>query len=275
MESLLNLPLAGGASVRVLQITDTHLFAQQDETLLGVNTWESYHAVLEAIHASARDVDLVVATGDLAQDHSCAAYQHFADGIASFSVPCVWLPGNHDFQPSMYSTLQEAGISPAKRVLVGENWQILLLDSQVFGVPHGELSDFQLEWLEKRLTQEPERHTLLLLHHHPLPSGCSWLDQHSLRNAGALDGVLARYPRVKHLLCGHIHQELDVSWNGRRIMATPSTCVQFKPHCSNFTLDTVSPGWRWLELHADGSLTTEVCRLAGVKFHPDTASEGY
>lgn len=275
MESLLNLPLAGGASVRVLQITDTHLFAQQDETLLGVNTWESYHAVLEAIHASARDVDLVVATGDLAQDHSSAAYQHFADGIASFSVPCVWLPGNHDFQPSMYSTLQEAGISPAKRVLVGENWQILLLDSQVFGVPHGELSDFQLEWLEKRLTQEPERHTLLLLHHHPLPSGCSWLDQHSLRNAGALDGVLARYPRVKHLLCGHIHRELDVSWNGRRIMATPSTCVQFKPHCSNFTLDTVSPGWRWLELHADGSLTTEVCRLAGVKFHPDTASEGY
>lgn len=275
MESLLNLPLAGGASVRVLQITDTHLFAEKDETLLGVNTWESYHAVLQAIHASAREVDLVVATGDLAQDHSSAAYQHFAEGIASFTAPCVWLPGNHDFQPSMYSTLQDAGISPAKRVLVGEHWQILLLDSQVFGVPHGELSDFQLEWLEKRLAEMPERHTLLLLHHHPLPSGCSWLDQHSLRNAGALDNVLVHYPRVKHLLCGHIHQELDVEWNGRRIMATPSTCVQFKPHCANFTLDTVSPGWRWLELHADGSLTTEVCRLAGAKFHPDTASEGY
>lgn len=275
MESLLNLPLAGGASVRVLQITDTHLFAEKDETLLGVNTWASYHAVLQAIHASAREVDLVVATGDLAQDHSSAAYQHFADGIASFAAPCVWLPGNHDFQPSMYSTLQDAGISPAKRVLVGENWQILLLDSQVFGVPHGELSEFQLEWLEKRLAEAPDRHTLLLLHHHPLPAGCSWLDQHSLRNAGALDNVLVRYPRVKNLLCGHIHQELDVDWNGRRIMATPSTCVQFKPHCANFTLDTVSPGWRWLELHADGSLTTEVCRLAGCEFHPDTASEGY
>ncbi|WP_333496159.1 3',5'-cyclic-AMP phosphodiesterase [Kluyvera sp. CHPC 1.251] len=275
MESLLNLPLAGGASVRVLQITDTHLFAEKDETLLGVNTWASYHAVLQAIHASARDVDLVVATGDLAQDHSSAAYQHFADGIASFAAPCVWLPGNHDFQPSMYSTLQDAGISPAKRVLVGENWQILLLDSQVFGVPHGELSEFQLEWLEKRLAEAPDRHTLLLLHHHPLPAGCSWLDQHSLRNAGALDNVLVRYPRVRNLLCGHIHQELDVDWNGRRIMATPSTCVQFKPHCANFTLDTVSPGWRWLELHADGSLTTEVCRLDGCEFHPDTASEGY
>ena len=275
MESLLNLPLAGEARVRILQITDTHLFAEKHETLLGINTWESYQAVLDAIHASQRPCDLIVATGDLAQDHSAAAYQHFAEGIASFAAPCVWLPGNHDFQPAMYSTLQESGISPAKRVLLGDRWQILLLDSQVFGVPHGELSDFQLEWLEQKLAEEPERYTLLLLHHHPLPSGCSWLDQHSLRNAGALDRALAAVPRVKHLLCGHIHQELDLNWNGRRMMATPSTCVQFKPHCANFTLDTISPGWRWLELHADGTLTTEVCRLNGVKFHPDIASEGY
>ena len=57
--------------------------------------------------------------------------------------------------------------------------------------------------------------------------------QHSLRNAGELDTVLAKFPHVKYLLCGHIHQELDLDWNGRRLLATPSTCVQFKPHCSN------------------------------------------
>jgi len=143
LESLLNLTVAGGAPVRVLQITDTHLFAKKHETLLGVNTWESYQAVLEAIHAQKRECDLIVATGDLAQDQTSAAYQHFAEGIASFNAPCVWLPGNHDFQPSMYSALQDAGISPAKRVHSGDNWQILLLDSQVFGVPHGELSEFR------------------------------------------------------------------------------------------------------------------------------------
>ena len=163
MESLLNLTVAGGAPVRILQITDTHLFAEKHETLLGVNTWESYQAVLDAIHAEKRPCDLIVATGDLAQDQSSAAYQHFAEGIASFSVPCVWLPGNHDFQPAMYSSLQDAGISPAKCVFAGDQWQILLLDSQVFGVPHGELSDYQLDWLETKLAAEPNRNTLLLL----------------------------------------------------------------------------------------------------------------
>ena len=275
MESLLNLSLVDESRVRILQITDTHLFAEKHETLLGVNTWESYQAVLDAIQAQQRDCDLIVATGDLAQDQTAAAYQHFAEGIARFGVPCVWLPGNHDFQPAMYNALHEAGISPAKRVFVGEHWQILLLDSQVFGVPHGELSEFQLDWLEKKLADAEDRHTLLLLHHHPLPSGCSWLDQHSLRNAAELDNVLVRYPNVKNMLCGHIHQELDLNWNGRRMLATPSTCVQFKPHCANFTLDTIAPGWRWLELHADGSMHTEVCRLQSARFNPDTASEGY
>jgi len=275
LESLLNLSLAGEARVRILQITDSHLFAEKHETLLGVNTWESYKAVLDAIKAQQRECNLIVATGDLAQDHTAAAYQHFAEGIASFNAPCVWLPGNHDFQPAMYSALQDAGISPAKRVFVGDHWQILLLDSQVFGVPHGELSEFQLEWLEQKLADAPERYTLLLLHHHPLPSGCSWLDQHSLRNAGELGNVLQRFPKVRHLLCGHIHQELDLDWNGCRLLATPSTCVQFKPHCANFTLDTIAPGWRWLDLYADGTLHTEVCRLQSTKFSPDTASEGY
>ncbi|WP_241724025.1 3',5'-cyclic-AMP phosphodiesterase, partial [Cronobacter sakazakii] len=163
MESLLNLPVAGGASVRILQITDTHLFAGKNDTLLGVNTWESYQAVLAELHAEQRECDLIVATGDLAQDHTPEAYEHFATGIASLPAPCVWLPGNHDFQPAMYSTLQDAGISPAKRVFAGDNWQVLLLDSQVFGVPHGELSDYQLEWLERMLQAAPERHTLLLL----------------------------------------------------------------------------------------------------------------
>jgi Icc protein len=166
-------------------------------------------------------------------------------------VPCVWLPGNHDFQPAMYSSLQDAGISPAKRVFRATTGRSCCSTARCLAFPHGELSDFQLDWLEPNWLAEPERHTLLLLHHHPLPAGCSWLDQHSLRNSAALDACW-RLPAGEKSAVRHIHQELDLDWNGRRMMATPSTCVQFKPHCANFTLDTIAPGWRWLELHPTG-----------------------
>lgn len=104
MESLFKLPLVNGAKVRVLQITDTHLFAGEDETLLGVNTFNSYRAVLDAIKAQQREVDIIAATGDLAQDQSVAAYHQFCRGISELPAPCVWLPGNHDFQPAMFET---------------------------------------------------------------------------------------------------------------------------------------------------------------------------
>ena len=90
-----------------------------------------------------------------------------------------------------------------------------------------------------------------------------------------LDIVLRRYPRAKTLLCGHIHQELDLDWHGRRVLASPSTCVQFKPHCTNFTIDAESPGWRWLDLYDDGRLETQVQRLTTRMFNPDLDSEGY
>ncbi|MFB6434939.1 MAG: 3',5'-cyclic-AMP phosphodiesterase [Candidatus Malihini olakiniferum] len=275
MEGLLKVPVASRARIRILQITDTHLFAGEQETLLGVNTYRSYHVVLAAIQAQGKDVDLIVATGDLVQDPSQEAYHHFALGIAQLPAPSVWLPGNHDFQPAMVDVLAQAGIAPEKHVLLGDAWQIILLDSQVLGMPHGKLSEYQLKWLERTLVDFSDRHTILLLHHHPLASGCTWLDQHSLRNSYHLDVVLVRYPQVKNMLCGHIHQELDLDWNGRRLMATPSTSVQFKPHSTNFTIDDVGPGWRYLDLLSDGTLESRIYRLNGREFLPNMDSYGY
>ncbi|SPX88148.1 3',5'-cyclic adenosine monophosphate phosphodiesterase CpdA [Morganella morganii] len=277
MEIPLHLPVADGAAVRILQITDTHLFAGETDTLLGINTLNSYHAVLDAIAKQQLPADLIAATGDLVQDQTIRAYQRFTDGIARLPAPCVWLPGNHDYQPSMAKELAAAGISSSKQVLLGEQWQILLLDSQVQGVPHGELSDDQLIWLDNCLAQQPGRHTVVMLHHHPLASGCTWLDQHSLRNSHMLAEVLTRYQNIDAILCGHIHQDMDFMWNGIRILATPSTCVQFKPHCTNFTLDTAAPGWRYLELTTgdNPSLSTQLFRLETDEFSPDLGSDGY
>lgn len=275
MESLFEPPVENGTTVKILQITDTHLFGSLSGTLLGINTYDSFLAVLNAIQQQSVDYYLIVATGDLAQDHSLTAYQYFAEGIKKLPAPCVWLPGNHDFQPAMVDALAEAEIIPAKEVLLGDNWYLILLDSQVMGSPLGELTDYQLEWLDRCLKKHADRHALILLHHHPVDSGCNWLDQHRLRNSHMLDEVLLKYPKAQTLICGHIHQELDLDWNGRRLLTTPSTCVQFKPHCTNFTLDSLSPGWRYLELCSDGSVKTTVCRLNSDEFLPDMASDGY
>ncbi len=270
-----DLPQKDPDRVVLLQITDTHLFADDGGSLLGVATKDSFHAVLDAVEVAARPFEAIVATGDISQDHTEASYQRFCDGIARWPQPCFWLPGNHDYQPSMQSVLPSPQIKSCHQVLAGEHWQVILLDSQVKGVPHGELSDSQLAILEQALAAHPQRHALVLLHHHPLPAGSTWLDQHQLHNADAFWAVLARHPQVKAVLCGHIHQELDCLYQGVRVMATPSTCIQFQPDSHDFALDNNNPGWRILELLADGQIDTQVYRLTGRQFTPQFDAAGY
>ncbi|KXF80348.1 3',5'-cyclic-AMP phosphodiesterase [Enterovibrio coralii] len=270
-----HLPKQHNQTVRLLQITDTHLFADHAGSLLGVNTCASFNAVVNEIVKEGVDFDAIIATGDLSQDHTAESYQRFVDGIARWSQPCYWLPGNHDYQQEMKKVLEQSTLERCEHVLVGEHWQLIMLDSQVPGVPHGRLSGEQLALLENTLRDNPERHTLILLHHHPLPAGSAWLDQHKLHNQDEFWAVVAKYDTVKGVVCGHIHQALDTQHQERRVMAAPSTCIQFQPNSDDFALDLTNPGWREIALHADGTISTTVGRLKGNEFQPDMTSSGY
>ena len=261
---------------RIVQITDPHLFKDINGELLGINTQASFSQVLSEIQQQQYDYDLVLATGDLVQDNSDEGYLRFRQDVKALNNKMVfWIPGNHDFQPKMFEILKEDSVSAKKHILLGDKWQILLLDSQVQGVPHGQLEAEELDWLKLKLQEYPERYSLVVLHHHLLSTGSAWLDQHNLRNANELAEVLAPFKNVKALLYGHIHQQVDSEWLGYQVMATPSTCIQFKADSNTFALDVAQPGWREIDLHADGHIETRVKRIQQASFLPNMQVEGY
>ncbi len=268
-------PLTKNEPIRILQITDTHLFAKKNEQLLGVNTTDSFQAVLDAILASQFQFDLVLATGDLVQDCNERGYHYFAEMVKPLQKPLFWLQGNHDQLQMEKALTGYSQINPQKQILIGDKWQVLMLDSQVVGVPHGNLNGDQLDWLKLKLAENSERYTLIALHHNILPTYSAWLDQHSLRNVHDLAKIVKPYPNIKAIIHGHIHQEMDQMWKGIRILSTPSTCIQFKPNSNNFALDLVPQGWRELVLYPDGSIDTQVKRLVTNNFLPDFSAEGY
>ena len=261
---------------RIVQITDPHLFQDTNGELLGINTQASFSQVLSEIQQQQYDYDLVLATGDLVQDNSDEGYLRFRQEVKALNNKMIfWIPGNHDFQPKMFEILKEETVSAKKHILLGDKWQILLLDSQVQGVPHGQLEAEELDWLKLKLQEYPERYSLVVLHHHLLSTGSAWLDQHNLRNANELAEVLAPFKHVKALLYGHIHQQVDSEWLGYQVMATPSTCIQFKADSNTFALDVVQPGWREIDLYADGHIETRVKRIQQASFLPNMQVEGY
>lgn len=266
------------ASVRVVQVTDPHLFADPDAQLLGVNTAHSLQAVLNTINAVHYPADFMLATGDISQDYSGESYHNFVRAIAPLELPCHYLPGNHDDPRIMRLNMQGPKIFGQRRILAG-NWQIIMLDSTVRGKPGGHMSDSEIDIVKSAVADQPERHTLLVMHHNPILVNCAWLDQHCMDNGSDFIEQMAELPQVKGLLWGHVHQKLDREHPGKHgmihLMATPSTCIQFKPESSYFALDALQPGYRLLELKANGTILTNVYRVPGDNFSPDREASGY
>ncbi|WP_392565726.1 3',5'-cyclic-AMP phosphodiesterase [Utexia brackfieldae] len=262
-------------NIRLLHITDTHLFANSEDELLGVSTNHCFHLVMEHIEQHQDNYDLIVATGDFVQDGSKEAYRIFASRVAQLSIPCVWLPGNHDMKRHITAVFSQYHLLSEKVVLLGDSWLVILLDSQVDGQAYGYLSQAQLNLLNDTLAQHPNRYILVLLHHHPVMSGCEWLDQHCLKNREVLEDIVMNYVQIRGVGFGHIHQVIEQAWEHCLMFSTPSTCVQFKPNCRDFTLEENSPGWRDIILSNNGTMTTAVKRLDSFSICPDMTLTGY
>ncbi|MGL5336697.1 MAG: 3',5'-cyclic-AMP phosphodiesterase [Enterovibrio sp.] len=261
--------------IRLLQITDPHLFANPQQLMLGINTLHSLEAVVAAVDSGQVAFDFVLTTGDLSQDQSVASYHTFARAIAHWPQPKFWLPGNHDNQDAMQNAFQAPHFLSYEQILLGDKWQLVLLDSQFPGQAHGYLSQDQMNILQRALNNEPERHAIVVLHHHPLACGSAWLDNHLLRNNEHFWQLLTDFKQVKAVVCGHIHQDFDVMHQQWHVLGAPSTCIQFLPNSADFALDSNAPGWREIELHADGTIATRIGRIAQGAFLPDVGATGY
>lgn len=265
--------LAPDRSVLVIQLSDSHLFAEADGKLLGMATHDSLEKVVAQVHEEQDRIDLVLATGDLSQDGSVESYQRFRQATDRFDCPIRWFPGNHDELPPMRAAC--AGSDLLQPVLDLGAWRFILLDSSIPGAVPGYLDEDQLALLDQALSEAPHQHHLISLHHHPVPIGCTWMDPIGLRNAEALFAVLDRHPQVKALLWGHVHQEFDQMRGNIRLLASPSTCVQFAPGSEDFQVSSEAPGYRWMRLHADGRVETGVSRVSGIRFEVDYSIKGY
>ena len=247
------------APLRVVQITDLHLKASPGSRLWGADVDAGLNAVLAHIQARDPAPDFVLATGDLVGDEP-DAYDRLIEILEPLALPVYCLPGNHDFPAIMSRTLC-GSVARWQRYFVAGDWQFVLLDSSFPGTPDGHLASGELALLDTVLATDSERHTLVCLHHNPLPIGAAWLDTMTVSNGAALFAVLERYPQVRALVWGHIHGEFAAQRGSMRLLATPATSVQFKPDAPEPCVDDLPPGYRWLELYPDGTLKTGVERV--------------
>ncbi len=248
-------PTIHGRLLRIHQLTDSHLYAERGVCLNGIDTDASFRRTL-ALAVHPRAPDLLLLTGDIAQDGEPAAYANCQKYTRDTGIPTLWLPGNHD-DPEVMETF--ASTSGACRY---GNWLLIRIHTQIPGQEGGFLGAARLGQLAEILRATSASHILLAGHHHCRAVATPWIDKSRLADADLLHELLRRDGRTRILLSGHAHMAAETWVDNILYCVAPSTCSQFLPGSTNFALDDTQPGYRWVELHADGQVRTGVEWLA-------------
>jgi Icc protein len=260
--------------LQIIQITDSHIFGDPQGTLLGLNVRISFEAVLSHLQENLSGVDAIFLTGDISQDLSPASYEYVSDQLEKLKVPIYVVPGNHDSGLEMKKSMRAPNIYHEKLVTL-KNWRFIILDSNIPGVDKGNLRPSEMEFLARSLKEDESHPTAVVFHHNPFPLGSPWLDTMTIDNGNHLIDLLKPLTQVRCVIFGHTHQAHQSERHGIRYFGCPSTCVQFKPGTPTFTVDPISPGYRWFSFYPDGKIETEIRRLLAIPEGLNTTATGY
>lgn len=259
-------------TARIVQLTDLHLFRDPEERLFGIPTRELLRDVLAHVAEHAGPVDHLVITGDHSHDDLPETYAGLREMLAPWLDRLWQLPGNHDARPVLRAVFGDRiGGEGAERISFSfraGDWLCLGLDTQVPGDVGGRIDEEQIRWIEAQLRAHDPADAVLFMHHPPLDTGQDWLDRIGLDGKELLRELLVAEPRVRLVCCGHIHHERTERVGNAEIVTTPSTGLEFSPTSPAKLFVRSAPGYRIVELGADGCATW-VVRLTEARYTPD------
>jgi len=244
------------SSTRIIQLSDCHVSAAADAVYRGIDPWAELEKLLVVI--AEWQPEILLLTGDLAEDASRDAYVYLRDRISPLGVPVYTVPGNHD-EPSLQAAVfANTATGEPMCVSVG-NWKLLLVNSSRSGLIGGTLDQAQLNSLDSALAGH-HGPAMVFLHHQPVPVGSTWIDRYALEDSDRLWQVLDRHDNARLVAWGHVHQEFEGERNGVRLLSAPSSAINSLPGKETFTPDNNGPACRWFIAHDSGEFESGVLR---------------
>jgi 3',5'-cyclic AMP phosphodiesterase CpdA len=144
------------------------------------------------------------------------------------------VPGNRDDKNELraafseFAYLQDTG-EFLHYVIDDYETRLIGIDSTLAGERKGRFCESRQAWLDETLKQQPERPTLLFIHHPPFDVGDHYIGGYRQpEEAAALEDIVSRHPQVTGMLCGHVHWPVEREWAGTQVRIMPSIAVDVR-----------------------------------------------
>jgi 3',5'-cyclic-AMP phosphodiesterase len=212
----------------IAHLSDPHLRPRGQLYQGLVNSNAMFDLAIRHLNALVPAPDLVLLSGDLVDEGTEAEYSMVREALSAIRQPLLAIPGNHDDREAFRTCFADRSYLPETGPLhfaAGDHGpiRILGLDVTIPGAHHGDMDDNACRWLQKTLTEEPTRPTILMMHQPPFDSGISYIDTYNCRRAERLAAILSHHTQVERVLCGHIHRFMQLRFGGTMLVTAPST----------------------------------------------------
>lgn len=207
----------------IVQITDLHLGFVPDDP--DEPNAARLAAVVQAVAALRPAPDLVLVTGDLVDRGDIASYRRVRAALAPLTMPVHLLLGNHDRRDTFATVFPDHPLTGGYLHYAADHagLRILALDTLDEARHGGAFCTARADWLRAQLDEAPDRPTLVLLHHPPLPVGIPWMDTDPAEPwVARLASVLRGRTNIVAMLAGHVHRAVATHWHGIPLFTAPS-----------------------------------------------------
>jgi Icc protein len=216
----------------IAQISDTHILAPTaDHPSVELRAECLRHCVADINN---QQPDAVIFTGDTVQTGQPEEYQHLKEMLALLDAPLYLVPGNRDDNRALRTAFSDhdnlpSGGDQLHYVVEDYPLRLVAIDSTDYGERKGVFCPVRQAWLDEVLSEQPDRPTLLFIHHPPFDIGDHYIGGYRrAEEAGALTEIVSRHQQVQGLLCGHVHWPVDEQWAGTRAIVMPSVAVDLR-----------------------------------------------
>lgn len=179
-------------------------------------------STLSYINARADGIDVLLVTGDIADEGSPSEYRE-AFLVLDSPLPMLITAGNHDIRENFSAALlKEETSSPINWSETIDDVLFIIADSSIPGRNDGYLSDDTLAWMSEEITRHGADNPVFIAFHHP-PAKLSMPFMDSIRQTGEdrLAAMVERHPNVVAFLCGHAHTPAVTHFAGRPLCIAP------------------------------------------------------
>jgi len=214
----------------IAQLTDLHLGAPGQLAYGRVDPAANFRAALDTVAALAERPDMILLTGDLADQGQGEAYAWLDAELARHDIPAYVIPGNHDLREPMRAAFGHHGYLPEdgflQYVIDAGPLRVVALDTVIEHETGGRMCAERLAWLSERLAEDRHTPTVIMMHHQPILTG-GHFDTIGVEGREKLETIVAGAPNIARIICGHMHRGVLQSWAGAVVSVCPSTAFQF------------------------------------------------